>query len=63
MARLTGMSVSGYGRLERNKTPGNINFRELVNCALVLRVDVEDLIEDEWRAWWVFDARRPTPPN
>jgi transcriptional regulator with XRE-family HTH domain len=59
MADLTGMSVSAYWRREQNKSKHDINLRELVNCALVLGVEVTELFEDEWLRWYVFDSRRP----
>jgi len=62
MAGLTGLSVSAYWRLEHNKNPGEVNLRELVNCATVLGVEVSELFEDEWLGWHVFDQRRPSPP-
>jgi transcriptional regulator with XRE-family HTH domain len=63
MADLTGIALSVYSRLERNTRPGNVNYRALVNCAAVLGVDVDELIQDEWREWHVFDKRRPGPPD
>jgi transcriptional regulator with XRE-family HTH domain len=62
MADLTGLSHSAYWRLEHNKKPHDVNLRALVNCALVLRVDIAELFEDEWLTWWPFDKRRPGPP-
>jgi transcriptional regulator with XRE-family HTH domain len=63
MAELTGLSDSDYWRLEHNKSPHDINLRALVNCSKVLRVELDEVIEDDWRAWYVFDARRPGPPE
>jgi hypothetical protein len=66
MAPNTGVTLATYRRLERgqNRAP---NLRYLANCALVLRVELDDLIEDEWREWWVFDvvdaAGRPMTPS
>jgi transcriptional regulator with XRE-family HTH domain len=62
MADLTGLSVSADWRLEQNRSPHDVNLRELANCALVLGVEVGELIEDEWVRWHVFDQRRPGPP-
>lgn len=62
MADLTGISLASYWRLEHNKHP-TLPLRALSNCALVLGVDLEALIEDEWREWRVFDKRRPQPPD
>jgi hypothetical protein len=39
------------------------SIRLLANCALALGVEVEELIEDEWREWLVLDQRRPHPPD
>ncbi len=61
MAALTGISTASYWRLEHNELP-SLPLRYLSNCALVLGVALEDLIEDEWREWKVFDERRPGPP-
>ena len=48
----TGMSRSVYWRLERGRIT-NPPLRHLTNCALVLGVPVEELIEDEWRTTWL----------
>lgn len=63
MADMTGLSTSDYWRLEHNRSPQDINLRALVNCAQVLGVELDAVIEDEWREWWVFDQRRPRPPE
>lgn len=61
MADATGMSGSTYWRLEHGRLT-DPPIRLLANCALALGVEVEELIEDEWRAWLVLDSRRPGPP-
>jgi transcriptional regulator with XRE-family HTH domain len=48
----TGMSRSVYWRLERGRID-NPPLRHLTNCAIVLGVPVEELIEDEWRTTWL----------
>ena len=48
----TGMSRSVYWRLERGSID-NPPLRHLTNCALVLGVPVEELIEEEWRTTWL----------
>lgn len=54
MARYVGISLETYRRLERGRMPAPpISY--LANCALVLEVDLEDLVEDSWRRWHVFD--------
>jgi transcriptional regulator with XRE-family HTH domain len=62
LADMTGLSSAQYWRLEHNNSPHDVNLRELVNCALALDVTLDELIEDEWREWYVFDQRRPAPP-
>lgn len=61
MADATGMSGSTYWRLEHGRL-ADPPIRLLANCALVLGVDLEELIEEQWRAWLVLDQRRPGPP-
>jgi len=52
MVEATGIRRSFYGRRERARvaTPP---LRHLTNCALVLDVPVDTLIEDEWRTTWL----------
>jgi transcriptional regulator with XRE-family HTH domain len=52
LVEATGMSRSVYWRLERGRID-NPPLRHLTNCALVLGVPVEELIEDEWRTTWL----------
>ena len=58
LAKATGISIATLRRLERGEM-ANPPLRYLANCATVLGVEVEELIEDEWRQWSAFDA---TPP-
>ena len=62
MARAIGVSLNTYRRLERGayRNPG---VRYLANCALALGCELEELLEDEWRSWFVFDRRAPDPPE
>lgn len=62
MADALGISVPTYRRLERNKMD-NPGLRYLANAALALGVELEALIEDEWREWMVFANSRPRPPD
>jgi transcriptional regulator with XRE-family HTH domain len=58
----TGMSRSVYWRLERGRID-NPPLRHLTNCAIVLGVPVEELIEDEWRTTWLqLTPDGPTAP-
>ena len=49
------LSLNGYRKYERGQidSPG---IRQLANLAIVFGCQVEDLIEDEWRAgdWWAI---------
>lgn len=62
LAERTGISIAHYRRLERDelRDPG---VRALSNLAIALGVTLEDLVEDHWREWMVFDATgAPSPP-
>lgn len=61
LARATGISPRTIQRLEQGEVP-NPPIRYLTNCAIALGVPLTELIETEWEAWTVFDARTPTPP-
>jgi transcriptional regulator with XRE-family HTH domain len=61
LADAIGVSVPTYRRLERGKVD-NPGLRYLVNAALALGVETEELIEAEWRQWKTFDSARPGPP-
>ena len=50
LAQATGISIATLRRLERGNIP-NPPLRYLTNCAIVLGVEVEELIEDAWREW------------
>lgn len=52
MWEATGISRSAYMRMERGTHP-NPPIRYVANCAIALGCDIEDLIQDEWREWWV----------
>jgi transcriptional regulator with XRE-family HTH domain len=61
MSALTGMSRATYIRLEQGRM-ANPPLRYLVNCALVLRVRLEAILEEEWRSWMPSE-RAPAPPE
>lgn len=44
------MPLASYWRLEKGRAL-NPGLRDLTNCAIVLGVALEDLIEDDWRDW------------
>jgi transcriptional regulator with XRE-family HTH domain len=60
LAEATGLSIATLRRLERG-TIDNPPLRYLANCAIVLGCQLEDLIEDEWRAWLAL--AKPKPPR
>lgn len=62
LAGAVGISVPTYRRLERGEVR-NPKLGQLVNCAIALGVELDALIEDEWREWLPFDARAATPPQ
>lgn len=67
MARLTGISLITYRRLERAEIH-NPPLRHLVNCWLVLRVKtpelrLADVLEREWLTWLQLDPAAPGPPE
>jgi transcriptional regulator with XRE-family HTH domain len=58
LAEASGLSIATLRRLERG-TIANPPLRYLANCAIVLGVKVEELIEDEWREWIPLAQREP----
>jgi len=63
MAVACGFSLSTYRRLEAGRMT-NPPLRYLANAAIALGVPLEDVVEDEWREWMIFDATSaPTPPR
>jgi transcriptional regulator with XRE-family HTH domain len=61
LARVVGISVPTYRRLERGEVR-NPKLGQLANCAIALGVELDALIEDEWREWLAFDTRAARPP-
>jgi transcriptional regulator with XRE-family HTH domain len=62
LAAAIGISHRTYWRLEHGRI-AEPSLRLLVNCAMALRVPLIELIEPEWREWFVYDERRRTPPK
>lgn len=62
LADAIGISLPTYRRLER-KDMQNPGLRYLANAALALGVELDLLIEDEWREWMAFDEQRVKPPQ
>ena len=61
LAAAIGVSLETYRRLERGRIE-NPPLRYLGNAALVLGVELEALVEDEWRTWAVLSPDAPGPP-
>lgn len=62
LAEATGLSLRTIRRLERLELD-NPPLRYLVNCATALGVELDQVIEDEWREWKVFDVAAAEPPG
>jgi transcriptional regulator with XRE-family HTH domain len=58
-----GLTRTTYWKLETGKVR-NPRLRMLVNLALALGCELDDLVEDEWREWYQFDrSQAPDPPD
>lgn len=62
LAAAAGLSRSVYNKLERGDYP-EPPLRRLNNCAIVLGVALEELIQPEWRKWWKPQPGDPDPPE
>lgn len=65
LAQAAGLSRTVYNRLERGAYD-DPPLRRLSNCAIVLGVPVEELLQPEWRQWWKpqpGDPDAPTDPS
>ena len=62
LARYTGIPQRTIAHMESSTSGQRANVRLLIQCALALRCELDDLIEDEWRDWQLLDARAPEPP-
>lgn len=58
LAQATGISIATLRRLERGAM-ANPPLRYLTNCAIVLGVEVAELIEDEWLDWLPLAGQSP----
>ena len=61
MAEATGLSLSHYVRLEHGRI-ANPGIRHLANCAVVLGVRLDRILEDDWKRWMAFTAEAADPP-
>jgi transcriptional regulator with XRE-family HTH domain len=62
LADAIGLSIATYRRLERGQTD-NPPLRYLVNAAIVLGVELDALVEDQWRTWWRRYPDDPAEPE
>lgn len=58
VARRTGIPFHTYWKLERGLI-ASPRIGDIVNCAVVLGAELDDLIEDAWREW----SPRPNAPE
>lgn len=61
MWEAVGVSRATYVRLEQGRV-ANPPLRLLVNCAIALSCELDDLIEDAWREWFTRSGYTPTRP-
>jgi transcriptional regulator with XRE-family HTH domain len=62
LARLTGISARTIRRLEAGQMD-NPPIRYLVNCAIVLSCELDDVIEPEWCEWKQLRPDAPSRPQ
>lgn len=62
MVRDTGIPISTYQRIEAG-TYDKPPYQQLYNSAVVLEVDVTELIEEKSKTWTVFHISAPSPPR
>lgn len=61
LARAVGIDAKVYRSIEQgSRVP---RFDVLMNCAIALRVSLEDIVEDEWRQWHALDQRATAQPE
>ena len=62
MHEFTGVPLSSYQRLEAGKYV-RVPYEQLKNCAIVLELDVEELLEERYKGWTVFSGDAKEPPS
>lgn len=62
MVRDTGIPISTYQRIETG-TYDRLPYQQLYNCALVLGVDVDELIDERFKRWTTFHPKAKAPPE
>ena len=61
MVRDTGIPMSTYQRLEAGGYE-RLPYQALYNCAVVLQVEIDELIDDRFKEWTTFHPRASRPP-
>jgi transcriptional regulator with XRE-family HTH domain len=61
LAGAVGLSLATYRRLERGQNP-NPPLGYLVNCAIALGCELDDLLDDHYRDWYVLDPWKAGKP-
>ena len=62
MVQFTGIPISSYQRLEEGNYV-RFPYQQLRNCATVLGVELDELIEDRFKGWTVFSEFAKEPPT
>lgn len=62
LSHLTGISLRTIQRLELGEV-SSPPLRYLVNIAIVLDVELDEILDEEWLTWHVFDQSAPRPVN
>jgi transcriptional regulator with XRE-family HTH domain len=62
LAEAVGISVPTLRRLEQGEVD-NPKLRYLVNCAIALGVELDEVLEDEWLEWRPFNKEAADPPQ
>lgn len=62
MVKHTGIPINTYQRLEEVDY-ASPPYTKLQNCAIVLGVKLDKLIEDEFEGWTIFNAKAKKPPE
>jgi DNA-binding Xre family transcriptional regulator len=60
LAQATGLNQRTLQRLEFGEMD-NPPLRYLVNCAIALDVELEEILEEEWLEWKLFHPQAPDP--
>lgn len=62
MVRDTGIPMSTYQRIESGEYD-RLPYQQLNNCARVLEVDVDQLIDERFKEWTTYHQSATRPPK